>query len=258
MDKIIEKFLLELGLSSEEAQLYLMLVKNGTLTVLELSRLSSTNRTRVYRLLEKLQKDGFVEIIVDENRQLVTAADVNALDMLVAEQEAKTAYLRDSLSIVTKSLETQLTAHDPQTTVLFYKGENGIRQMVWHTLKANKVMYSYTNKPLEEMTGSKMARRWQEEWIKQRLVFMELYSDELKTRMDSKRNERINEQKSPSFISRYIPSSQLAIDHQIDIYNDVIAYYNRHEGEIFGVEIHNKKVANLQRQLFLLAWDKAM
>ena len=56
------------------------------------------------------------------------------------------------------------------------------------------------------------------------------------------------------FQSRYLPSSILSIDHQTDIYDDVVAFYNWHEGEVFGVEIYNDKVASMQRQIFEILW----
>ena len=55
----------------------------------------------------------------------------------------------------------------------------------------------------------------------------------------------------------YLPQSILAIPHQTDIYNEVVSFYSWNEGEVWGTEIYNAKVANMQRQLFELAWEKA-
>ncbi|MBI5452275.1 hypothetical protein HY945_02345 [Candidatus Gottesmanbacteria bacterium] len=43
----------------------------------------------------------------------------------------------------------------------------------------------------------------------------------------------------------------------MDIYNEIVSIYHWHEGEIFGVEIYNEKVANMQRQLFEMVWRMA-
>lgn len=43
----------------------------------------------------------------------------------------------------------------------------------------------------------------------------------------------------------------------MDIYNDVIGIYSWHEGEVFGVEIYNEKVATMHKQLFEIVWKIA-
>src|SRR5256885_3407825 len=113
---------------------------------------------------------------------------------------------------------------------------DGIEQMIWNTLRTKKECSSYTYRSFNEIGGEKLAGRWQEEWMRKKLVFKELYSDEYLESIKQTNRERINQQSQPCFQSRYIPSSILDIQHQVDIYNDVVAYYNWHEGEIFGVE----------------------
>ena len=43
----------------------------------------------------------------------------------------------------------------------------------------------------------------------------------------------------------------------IIVYNDVVAFYSWHKGEIFGVEIQNQDIAQLQKQVFELLWYQA-
>lgn len=69
--------------------------------------------------------------------------------------------------------------------------------------------------------------------------------------------ELIEETTTEFFLSRYIPSDILEIAHQTDIYNDVVAYYNWYEGDVFGVEIMNAKIAKQQRQMFEIIWQMA-
>jgi len=48
-----------------------------------------------------------------------------------------------------------------------------------------------------------------------------------------------------------------AITHGMVVYDNVTAYFNWKDSEIFGVEIYNQEIADTQRQLFNLLWDKA-
>jgi hypothetical protein len=49
----------------------------------------------------------------------------------------------------------------------------------------------------------------------------------------------------------------MRIESASDIYDDIVSYYNWHEGEVFGVEIYNKHVANAQRTFFEMLWAKS-
>jgi sugar-specific transcriptional regulator TrmB len=57
----INQALKEFGLSQKEAEIYISLAKNGTLTGGEISKLTKTHRPTVYRILKNLQKKGAVE-----------------------------------------------------------------------------------------------------------------------------------------------------------------------------------------------------
>ena len=58
-EKIVEYIML-LGLTREEAKLYIALVKQGESTTLELSRTTKISRTQVYRLFESLKDKGVI------------------------------------------------------------------------------------------------------------------------------------------------------------------------------------------------------
>ena len=82
-----------------------------------------------------------------------------------------------------------------------------------------------------------------------------MYSDEYLKRA---KETGLNEELRVGINGRYISADVLTISYQTDIYNEVVAMYNWYDGEVFGVEIHNKKIANFQRQLFELVWNKAI
>ena len=108
---------------------------------------------------------------------------------------------------------------------------------------------------MEPFIGEHFMHRWKEERERLKLHGRDIFSDDyvrsLKT-YPQKKNDHW-----PQWESRYISPKKLNINHQMDIYNDVVAIYNWHEGEVFGVEIHNNKVATFQKQLFELVWQHA-
>ncbi len=121
--------------------------------------------------------------------------------------------------------------------------------MVWHTLRAKSEIVGFTFRDLTEAVGLKFASRWHEEFLVRGLRMRDIIGDEY---LNNQKKEFAYSREV--FQSRYLPSSILSIDHQTDIYDDVVAFYNWHEGEVFGVEIQNDKVASMQRQIFEILW----
>ncbi len=249
-------FLKELGLTNEEGKIYEILVKKGAQTTLELSRATEINRTRVYRLLDKLKRHGLLEEIVEENKRLVKTAPLHQLDLLIKQQELKANLLRETFPNITSFISTSLETTQPGTRVIFHKGKEGIKQMIWNVLSAKKECVGYTFRRIEEVVGEKFSLQWREEFVKRGLRFRDVFSDEylksLKTGKETTKTEWKN-----NFKGRYIKRSILDINHQVDIYNNVTGIYNWHEGEVFGVEIYNEKVASMQKQLFEIIWKMA-
>ncbi len=60
-----------------------------------------------------------------------------------------------------------------------------------------------------------------------------------------------------SHFSRVLDPSKFPIKFEVDIYDDVVAYYNWHDGEVFGIEIYNKDIAEFQRTYFEMMWSQA-
>lgn len=249
-DHQVIKFLQGLGLDQDESTLYLTLAQKGMLTPLELSRASGVDRAKVYRRLERLEDLGVVEVILDEHTKRFQAADVSLLKRLLEQKEEDMKSLRNQFSDIETFLTGSIGKNNPETKVLFYKGVDGIRRMLWHHLRAKGEIVGYTYRPFVEITGSQYLKKWLHEFAKKRLSFRGLFSDEY---VKAQRVMRVKEDYQLS-TERYVPSSVLNIDYQTDIYNDVVAYYNWYEGELFGIEIYNKKIARMQKQIFEILW----
>lgn len=251
----LNQFLTLLGFDPEEITLYLTLAQKGTLTTLELSRASGINRTRVYRLLESLKGKGAVEEVIDEHRHLAKAVEASELLQLVQEKIHQSKQLQTLFPQVQELLRGQVGENQADTKILFYRGKHGLRQLIWHTLRARREIVGYTYRSIEEYIGQEFMLNWRDSFVRKKLVMRDIFSEEYLT---SRREIPwpVGFSKA-NFKSRFITQKQLRVNLQMDVYNDVVVQYNWHEGEIFGVEIYNKKVAEFHRQLFELVWAHA-
>ncbi len=138
---------------------------------------------------------------------------------------------------------------------MFFKGIDGIRQMAWNILKTKTELLGFTYRPYVEVLGEKFFEEWKKEFDFRKIKFREIYSDEF---VERSKALGLAEDLMVGDGSRYISEEVLKVTYQTDIYDEVVAMYNWYEGEVFGVEIHNEKIANFQRQLFELVWSKAI
>jgi len=253
-DTII-KFLSNLGLSFDQSKIYIALIEKGEMSVLEISRLTSLSRTNVYRHIEDLKTLGLVEEVLKDAKKVIMPVGVHKLELIVREQESKAEFLRKIMPELSSIISTTSSLSQPGTKVLLYRGVEGIKQMVWNTLKANKECVGYTFRMLSEIVGDKFDSEWRAEFAFRKLKFRDVISDSyLASLQESAKKDSYNKL---LFQTRYLVPSILDVTHQMDIYNDVVAFYTWYDDEVFGVEIYNDKIAKLQKQLFELAWSSA-
>jgi len=257
----VNKFLIKLGLDEDGAIVYTTLLSYGPLTVLNLSRKANIPRTMVYRIVDELVRKGLLEEIVDENTKLYSSVEPDGLTPLVNQRLDEAKQLANNFPQVKNLLLQQVHGKSPDTKVAFYKGKTGIKQMVYNVLSAKTEVVGYTFEVLESITGNVFAKRFYEEFVRKNLKMRDVYSDVYLKSANSV-NAAINNPLTPEnwhrqVESRYLPDKDLFVNVQMDIYNDVISYYSWHEGEVFGVEIKNRKVADFQRQIFEMVWEKA-
>lgn len=256
--QIIEEYLAKLGFDSDASKLFLTLVREGPLPLLAASRKSGLERTHLYRLIDQLTAKGLIEEIPRYKSRTIKAADLSTLEMMVKEQQLKSQMLSKSFSSFEKAL-LSLPAQTSKNNVIFYHGPEGIKQMTWHLLRTKDLYRTYSYRFWEEMTGLKFVMKLNDEMVKMKLKVKDLFSDQY---FDYKANWLKTHGHKPEgdwswWRARFISEKILKIDQNIDIYNDVVAYYHWKGDETFGVEIYNQRVADFHKQMHDIVWKMA-
>jgi hypothetical protein len=252
----IRTYFMKLGLENEIADIYLTLHVNGPQTISELARNSHVERTRIYRLLDGLTASNLIEVESHYKRGIIKAAPIANLHMLIGQKEQELKSLQDEFSLIEQVLGRNNSLSDPTTRIQSYRGSEGIRQMQWNLFRAKNEVLSILHEPMQNGTGNAFFKRWVEKWNegdwKIRLVFDEHFLGQ------SNLWHREHAGVVPkSHYSRVLDPAVTPIKLEMDIYNDVVAYYNWHDGEVFGIEVYNKDIANFQRTFFEMLWALA-
>jgi sugar-specific transcriptional regulator TrmB len=249
----IRIYFMKLGLSKEIADIYLSLHQHGPQTISALSRSSNIERTRIYRLVDKLLSSNLIEVESHYKRGIIKAAPISNLHILINQKEQELKSLQDELNII-EQVFARNSLSNPITRVQFYHGAEGIRQMLWNELSCKSEQICYSYQILDFGTGNTFMDRWASEFekrgIKRRIVFGE---DFVRSWQDRKPyGHRIK-----GVTYNYIKSSIFPITHSCDVYDDVTSYYNWKDKEVFGIEIYNRQIADAQKLFIEALWQQS-
>ncbi len=254
-NETIEK-LVKLGLNLKEATVYYTLINKQSLTLLEISRLSSINRTTAYRIVDKLERKGLVIQEMDQYKMKFRTTSPDNLKRLLLEKEEKLNQQKHTASLLIKDLKKAQTQRSSNTQVLYYKGIEGSRQLLWNTLRAKDGIFGYGYLTLNKSVGAKFAEKFRQEVVKRKIL-----SQEIQNRPKDIQNMDFNYTQVKDyrlfFERRFIPKSLVEIHHDTYIYNDIFAFHYFYKGELFGIEIKNSEIAKTQKQIFKVLWNMA-
>lgn len=248
-DMIVIQLLTELNLTQDEAKLYLEALRRPG-NHAQLSQRTGINRTKVYRLVDALEKRGLIVRSSDDRGLFLNAADPVTLELLLIDQEEKLLKQRGAFS----RLETALNGLDKRREASFivhtYDNFEGMKQMQWHELKTKGELLVLGNVTVEQLVGS---HAWAERFRA------------LAAEANYKTRELINQPYAAmpftschKFLSLYegrnISEDQLPINTPIVIYNDTVATYHLGNRGNFGIEIISRVYAKTMRSIFEHYW----
>lgn len=250
----IRNYFAKLGLEPEIADLYLTLHAYGAQHISALSRNSGIERTRVYRLIDTLTAHNLIETETHYKRTILRAAPILNLQILLSQREQELRTLQSELEHLHHSLNKDHMIESPLTRVQFYHGTEGIKQMFWNQTKGKSESLSILHETMQTRSSLAFFERWVRKCNEQGLQFRGLISDhflqDLQKWYSKNQNERLE-----NWESRYVPPSVFPITHSTVTYDNVIAYYNWKDGDLFGIEVYNQEIADTHRRIFEMLWE---
>src|SRR6185437_1627393 len=100
----VRTYFAKLGLDREIADIYLSLHAHGPQTISELSRTAHVERTRIYRLIDKLLASNLIEVESHYKRGVIKAAPIANLNILISQKEQELKGLQDELGLIEQVL----------------------------------------------------------------------------------------------------------------------------------------------------------
>jgi len=255
-DKDIVMNLQRMGLTRDESAIYVELLQEPQ-THLQLSYATGVNRTKVYRIIDHLQRKSLVSKRVDDRGTFLVASDPSSLEVALIADEQKLKQRREALKNIVPALSRIQSSDMRDFVVRTYDSEAGLRQMCWHELSTKGELLSLGNGTIEQQASDK---DWASEHRKKQvaagyktreIINRDYTTDELP--------ELAAQELIQSRLYRYrtLPTSVLNMESQTVIYNDTVGIYHWKQAKKVGIEIISATYANTLRQIFEQYWEIA-
>lgn len=245
-----------LGLSELEAKIYTSLVETPSQTALQLSRNLSLPRTSVYDTLVRLGVRGLVDRLVRSKSTAYKASPVESFEILLKERQDQMAGMQKAYNNLEAALKSHTT--NPQNTeVRYYQGAEGMRQMIWNSLRASREIVGYSVFGRVDVVGEKFYNRYVEEFKTRKLIDRAIANPTERSLEYINRNVLNGKHQQTLDNIRLLAANKLFIAGDTTIYNNTYAvcYWQGHE--VVGVEIENPDFVRHELSIFNLLWDQA-
>ena len=237
-----EQILTNLGLSKNEAKIYLELLNLGQTTAVEIAKKAKLHRTNVYDALERLIEKGVVAYVSKENTKYYEASNPeNLMNLLKAkETELKTA-------LPTFALNYNLAKK--ATTVHVSEGVQALRNSLNFFLDIGMPLYVFgVPKQAIEMIGRGFLLDYHKRRIKKKMIMNHIYNEDAKDRIQYLNTlpyteARYLDKQYNSLIATHICGSHVAM--YLYVKNPMV------------IHIENQDIADAYKRYFDIFWELA-
>lgn len=237
-----------IGLSENEAKVYMAMLELGSATVLEISAKAEVNRPTTYVQIESLKKMGLVSTQTKGKKQLFMAESPEQLEFVIEKERKTIEQKKEELIKLLPELTNLFNISGDKPQVRFFEGKEGILKIQSEFLKT-KADFIYGISDFDsvmeifpDFTSAYSSKRAKRE-IPSKLIYTSIKGPFLK-------------ESDKDFLreSKYVPKDKLSLGSDITIFGDKIAIMAL-KGQISGVIIEHKEMANSLRSVFELLWS---
>lgn len=233
----------ELGLSKNEAAVYITLLKLGPAPVGKITEQSGVHRRNVYDALERLEKKGLMcQKVKGRAKYFKAASPMNLLHIVEEDKQRLNIKEKRASSVASELMAAYRRSKENNTNVTLYKGVKGIRtvlQDILNTGTENRVLGAHTPPEVIESYLINFHTKRVKLGIKNKLIFSNDFS----------RARELS--KLPHTEVRLMPRKQDKTT-AINIYGNKVAILSW--SEPISIVIEEKKIAEYFRYYFDFLW----
>lgn len=239
----LEKILIDLGLSENEAKVYLAALNLGPSTILKIARAAETKRTTVYSVIESLKQKGLINIELKGWKKLFVAENPEKLDSIL---ENKRIELKDSLP----ELMAVYNLKGGEGFIKYYEGLEAVKSIYENILKDVNIHDDYS--VVSNMDDwLKLDKKFFLDFIKRRAklnINIRLLLQDSKVARDFKKAEKNYNEKV-----KILPKETSLTTNLIVIPKKVVI--QQLTPPIMAIVIENKSIIKAHQEMFEIIWN---
>ena len=234
------KVLENIGLTRNQSDVYLALLKLGSATAQQIIKESGMHRSRVYDSLEKLHELGLASSVVKDFKKYFQAVKPEKLLEFVDEQKEAVKQILPDLKQLEGMKKEEINAS-------VYKGKEGLKTIHSEMLREGKDVYVLGAKGLIFTELPYFIPNFERERIKKKMKFILLYDEQ-----EVKESEE-HIAKRQFFEGKVLPKG-FDSNGVVNIFGNKVAIVLWKEKYPTGFMIDNKDIADAFRKWFELLW----
>lgn len=249
---VFEDELKKLGLKDKEAAVYLASLQLGPSPVQRIARKAKVVRATTYVVLEALMKDGLVTKYKEGKKTLFSAEPPRQLMRLVEKEQERINERKGELEDLLPELQILMKAAGGRPSVRYFDGREGLHAMRQEIIMYSKVgdtIYNFT--PIEHLNA--VFPQNEDSFVRQRLAKGIQAKTLFTTRSTRLRDLILKQSKERISETRFVPVNLFPSVSGMTIFGDRIAM-GTFVGELMGVIIESRPMAEMMTRLFDLAW----
>lgn len=134
--------LIKIGLTENEADIYLALLSLGPSLVSEIVEKTRINRTHIYDRLSNLMKKGLVSYVIKSNRKNFYAAEPKRLLRYLEEKQEEIEKEREDIQEILPKLEKIIPGKKDES-VEVYEGKEGLKTILEGIIRSRQDILTY-------------------------------------------------------------------------------------------------------------------
>ena len=237
----------EIGLTEGESKVYLSLLRIGSSTIGKIIKEAQVSNSKIYDILDRLNKKGLVGISLINNVKHFEAKNPSIINELISEKEENIQKIKKEIP----RLQEAYKYAEPIQEAEILQGNQGIKtftEMILSKLEKNDIFYILgAPKEATEKLGTYF-QEWHERRVKKGIKCKLLFNQ--------KAEERAKQRKKTSLTEVKVMPSNIITPAMIDIGKNYVATI------LFGdrpicIVIKNRKIAESYIKYFELLWKIA-
>lgn len=247
---VYEQFLIQIGLTKEQANVYEVLVAGGLIPARSITQKTGIKRGMVYKVLDQLIEMGLIEKKDDISKiALFFPTHPNNLKKILEKREQEIKSVEISLNSVINKLSSDFNLISGKPNVQFFEGMEGMKKVLEDSLSAQTEIYSYADieaiqKYIPDINADYVKKR-EKFNIKKKAILLDtpfartFLKDYYKNVTDL----------------RLIKTVASPFQTIMQMYDNKVSYITLSEKEMIGVIIEDKHISTMHKDLFEHTWE---